>query len=89
MKILQSDWFTYDKWAHCLLHVIIVRKLRSLGVHPLYAFLVSVGWGILYEIGDIIYHCFIKKEINLWDYIKDSIKDIVANTIGGVIGLVI
>ena len=75
-----KGWMTFDKWAHCLLHVIIVRRLRSFGVFGWTAFLISACFGLVYEVFD---YCFNTKNI------KDSLQDIVANTIGALVGLII
>lgn len=89
-----------DKVFHGWLHTMLVRGLITHGLnipiiknfHPdkwYYALLISFVFGILYEIGDLVWHCIIKKDLSFITYVKDSIKDIIWNTIGGLFGCII
>lgn len=89
-KFLKSDWFSYDKWAHGWLHMMVVRVMRSYTEFSLLGiFVISLLVGIAYEIGDLIWHCVIKKEITFKEYLKDSLKDLCWNVIGASTGMVI
>jgi len=77
--------FTYDKFAHGWLHTMIVVFLMDYGFLGLFnitsimwyhALLFSVYFGIAYEL-------LTSKDL------KDSLMDIVWNTIGGLIGVLI
>jgi len=73
----KNPWFTYDKFAHFALHIIIVRGIRThLGFHWWIAWVISITFGLLYEV------------ITTDDW-NDSWKDIVWNTIGGIVGVAI
>ena len=90
MKLLKSDWFSRDKPFHGWLHSMVVRAMRSYTVFPLEkVILISVMGGIVYEIGDLIYHCAIKKELTFKEYVKDSLRDLCWNIAGTITGLVI
>lgn len=94
----KNPWLTHDKFAHGWLHTFNTAVLLPrYGLHipiiknwnpdtKLGAFLISWCFGILYEILDLIWHCVIKKNMKFKDYIKDSLRDIVWNTIGCILG---
>ena len=97
MNILKSDWFSYDKFAHAWLHTIIVRRCRTWGVPPQYAFAYSVIFGVGYEYlwDNFLYHIIVPKLAEWIEWIdydpnnKYCLKDIVWNTIGGIVGLIL
>ena len=71
----KHPFFTFDKFAHGWLHtMIVVFSMNWLDWY--WAFLISILFGIAYEL-------LISKDL------KDSLRDLVWNTIGGLIGLVI
>lgn len=81
----KNAWFTHDKFAHGWKHTIIVVFLQYHGFMGLFgitsmvwyrALMVSFVFGVLYEM-------LTSKDL------KDSLRDIVWNTIGGVTGAIL
>ena len=81
----EGKWFAFDKICHLILHFGIVVGCRYLGINIILSFLISQAWGWLYE---WLWDCNLVALFTGKAY-GASKKDIIANTLGGVIGLVI
>ena len=96
----EGKWIAFDKICHVILHFIIVKGLRLIGVHPTLAFFISQDFGWRYE---WLWDCWlvetgIVKKIASWLPIIKNIdikitgaskKDVIANNLGAIIGMVI
>ena len=71
----KNPWFTHDKFAHGWLHTIIVVFCRNYTTWQ-WALAISVIFGVVYEL------------VTSRD-VKDSLRDVAWNTIGGLIGILI
>lgn len=90
----EGKWIAFDKFCHLILHFGIVVGCRLLGANLILAFLISQAWGWFYE---WFFDCYFYGIIGKLPILKRfqigitgaSKKDIICNTLGGVIGLVI
>lgn len=87
----EGEWLALDKGGHFLLHAAIVRVALCLGIHPALAFLISAAWGVLYEtVGDCwLVPLFSRVFLHKTYAGGVSWKDLIANTAGGVLGLLL
>ena len=81
----EGKWIARDKICHAILHFIIVKGLRLLNVDPTLSFFISLTFGFLYE---WLWDCNLVA-LFTGNTHGASKKDIIANTLGGVIGLVV
>lgn len=95
MRIYWTDdegkWLALDKGGHFILHAAIVRVAMVVGIHPVWAFLISAAWGVFYE---IVFDCWLLPLLSRIFLHKEyaggmSMKDYVANTAGGILGLLL
>lgn len=79
----EGKWIAFDKICHLMLHFIIVKGLCCLGFNPILSFFISAVFGFLYEwLWDCNWVALFTGNAH-----GASKKDLVANTFGGVIGL--
>jgi hypothetical protein len=90
----EGSFVAFDKFCHVLLHCGIVKLLRLLGVDPTVAFLMSQTFGWFYEwyfdcyLYGIIGRFKMLQKFNI-DITGASKKDIIANNLGAIIGMIL